>query len=181
MAFGAMREALGHREVIKVRTARLAAVQTTMRSLVQDFSQIVPRPVREPLGPGYLPAVAGSTAATPEVTFTRGGWSNPAGSERSTLERVRYVLIDGVLYRDHWLVLDPQLQPDPVRRTLLDDVQDFQVTFMDDSRTWQSTWPPQNTINTNSERQLRARPIAIQVTVTLKDWGALTRVIEVAG
>lgn len=180
MAFGAMREALAHREVIKTRGARLAAVQATMRNFVQDFGQIVPRPVREPIGAGYQGAVMGAAAAMPEVTFTRGGWSNPAGSQRSSLERVRYTLIDGVLYRDHWLVLDPQLQPEPVRRTLLDGVQAFQVEFMDDSRAWQASWPPQNTINTNGERQLRARPIAIRVTLTLQDWGTLVRIIEVA-
>jgi general secretion pathway protein J len=181
MAFGAMREALEHREVIKTRGARLAAVQATMRTFVQDFSQIVPRPVREPLGAGYKAAVAGAAGATPVVEFTRGGWTNPAGSQRSSLERVSYALTDGVLYRYHWLVLDPQLQPEPVRRTLLDGVQDFQVEYMDDSRSWQASWPPQTSISINSERQLRSRPIAVRITVTLQDWGTLVRVIEVAG
>ncbi len=181
MAFTAMREGLEHREVIKTRAARLAAVQATMRSFVQDFSQIQPRPMREPIGQGYQPAVIGATAATPEVAFTRGGWSNPVGSQRSTLERVRYVLSEGVLYREYWLVLDPQLQPDPVRRTMLDGVQDFQVSYMDDSRTWQDSWPPQATATITGERQWRARPIAIRVTLVLKDWGTLIRVVEVAG
>lgn len=181
MAFTAMREGLDHREVIKTRTARLAAVQATMRTFVQDFSQIQPRPVRAPLGEGYQPAVTGATTAAPEVSFTRGGWSNPVGSQRSTLERVRYVLSDGVLYREYWLVLDPQLQPGPVQRTLLDGVEAFQVSYMDDSRTWQDSWPPQTTLAISGERQWRARPIAIRVTITLKDWGTLTRVIEVAG
>lgn len=181
MTFSAMREGLEHRELIKARAARLAAVQATMRSFVQDFSQIQPRPVREPLGQGYQPAVTGATAANPQVAFTRGGWSNPVGNPRSTLQRVRYVLSEGVLFREHWNVLDAQLQPDPVRRTMLDGVQDFQVTFMDDSRAWQATWPPQNTINVDTERTWRSRPIAIQVTLTLADWGTLVRVIEVAG
>ena len=181
MAFTAMRQGLEHREVIKTRAARLAAVQATMRAFVQDFSQIQPRPVREPLGQGYQPAVVGATGAMPGVAFTRGGWSNPVGSQRSTLERVRYVLSDGVLYREHWNVLDAQLQPDPVRRTLLAGVQDFQVSYMDDSRTWQESWPPQATASTNGERQWRARPIAIRVTLVLQDWGELVRIVEVAG
>jgi general secretion pathway protein J len=181
MAVGAFREALAHREVIKARGTRLAAVQATMRTFVQDFSQIVPRPIREPVGAGYQPAVTGGTGATPQLDFSRGGWSNPVGSQRSSLERVRYALIDGVLYRYHWLVLDPQLQPEPVQRKLLDGVQGFQVEYMDDSRTWQASWPPGTSISINGERQLRARPIAIRVTLTLQDWGALVRVIEVAG
>jgi general secretion pathway protein J len=186
MAFTAMSEALNHRETIKARAARLAAVQTTMRSFVQDFSQIQPRPVREPIGQGYQPAVAGGVNGTPEVAFTRGGWSNPAGAERSTLQRVRYIAVDGVLYREHWLVLDSQLSPDPVRRTLLDGVVEFRVSFMDDSRTWQDSWPVgRSTVPAGNaasqERQLRGRPIAVRVTLTLEDFGTLTRVIEVAG
>jgi general secretion pathway protein J len=180
MAFTAMREALDHRELLRTRSARLAAVQTVMRIFVQDFSQMQPRPVREPIGQGYQPAMEG-TAGSPEVTFTRGGWSNPAGAQRSTLERVRYVLRDGVLIREHWNVLDAQLLPDPVPRTLLDGVQEFQVRYMDDSRSWQDSWPPQSSVNITGERQLRWRPIAVEVRITLKDWGTLTRLIEVAG
>lgn len=184
MAFTAMSEALDHRETIRVRTARLAAVQATMRSLVQDFSQLQPRPVREPIGDGFQAALIGATAASPEVVFTRGGWSNFAGEARSNLERVRYALRNGVLYRDHWTVLDAQLEPQPVSRQLLDDVKDFQVRYMDNARNWQDAWPPQSPTvpdSTTSQRQLRWRPIAVEVTLELKDWGTLTRVIEVAG
>jgi general secretion pathway protein J len=184
MAFGAMREALDHRETIRVRTARLAAVQATMRSLVQDFSELQPRPVREPIGSGFQAALIGATSASPEVVFTRGGWPNFAGEPRSSLERVRYALRDGTLYRDHWTVLDAQLEPQPVSRKLLDGVKDFQVRYMDNARNWQVAWPPQSLTGPNgatSQLQLRWRPIAIEVTLELKDWGTLTRLIEVAG
>jgi general secretion pathway protein J len=120
------------------------------------------------------------------VAFTRGGWSNPAGADRSTLQRVRYIAVEGVLYREYWLVLDSQLSPDPVRRTLLDGVVEFRVSFMDDSRTWQDSWPVGRTTvqsgnAASQERQMRGRPIAVRVTLTLEDYGTLTRVIEVAG
>lgn len=185
MAFTAMREALNHRETIKTRAARLAAVQATMRSFVQDFSQVQPRPVREPIGEGYQPALSGGITAARDVAFTRGGWPNPAGAERSTLQRVRYSVIDGVLYRDYWLVLDSQLSPEPVRRTMVDGVLDFTVSYMDDSRSWQDSWPVGGTTvqsgnPASQERQMRSRPIAVRVTLTLQDFGTLTRVIEVA-
>ncbi len=190
MSFGAMREALQHRETIRTRGARLTEVQAAMRSLVQDFSQLQPRPVREPLGEGYRATLMGTTAASPEVTFTRGGWANPVGAPRSTLQRVRYALREGVLYRDYWAVLDAQLQPEPATRRLLAGVKDFQVRYLDDSRNWQDSWPPAlNTTNTTSqaaaaaisERQTRLRPIAIEVTLVLQDWGTIKRLIEVAG
>jgi general secretion pathway protein J len=186
MAFTAMSQALDNRDKLRNRAARLTSLQATLRSLEQDFSQMQPRPVREPLGDGYQGALVSTAATVPDIIFTRGGWSNPAGQPRSTLQRVRYSLRDGVLYRDHWVVLDAQLQPDPLPKRLLDGVKDFQLRYMDDARNWQTSWPPLSagsTANgtTTNERTLRARPIAVEVTLTLKDWGAIVRIIEVAG
>jgi general secretion pathway protein J len=183
MTFTAMRDAMDHRQLIRTRTARLLAVQATMRSLVQDLSQMQPRPVRDTLGENYVAALTGATAASPEITFTRAGWSNYAGTSRSSLQRVHYALRDGVLYRDYWLVLDAQLDPPPVSRKLIDGIKDFQVRYMDDSRNWQNSWPPASptTGNSNTQRELGWRPIAVEVSLTLADWGTVTRLIEVAG
>lgn len=181
MAFGAMSEALAHRTIIRERAARLVALTNTISSLTRDLGQMQPRPVREPIGSGYQPALRGATAATPEIIFTRGGWSNPVGNARSTLQRVRYVLRDGVLYREYWVVLDAQLEPQPVSRRLLEGVKDFQVRYMDDGRNWQASWPPATPSGNSGPRELRWRPIAVEVSLTLNDWGTITRVIEVAG
>jgi general secretion pathway protein J len=180
MAFTAMQEALENRERVRASAARLAALQATMRTFVQDFSQLEPRPVREPVGEGYQPAVAGSAGAGTQVAFTRGGWMNPAGTQRSTLQRVRYELRDGALYRDYWTVLDAQLEPVPASRRLLEGVRAFRLRYMNDGRQWQEDWPPPTLGGTRSERELRWRPIAIEVTLELEDWGTVTRLIEVA-
>ncbi|MEO6185542.1 MAG: type II secretion system minor pseudopilin GspJ [Steroidobacteraceae bacterium] len=178
MSFEAMQQALGSRERVRANAMRLQAVQFTMRSFVQDFSQLNPRPVREPLGEGHQPALLGAD----EVTFTRAGWTNPIGLERSTLQRVRYALRGGKLYREYWTVLDAQLQPGPVSRELLGGVRAFKLRFMNDGRTWQEGWPPPTLSGgTRPERELRWRPIAVEVTLELEDWGRLTRIIEVAG
>ncbi len=152
-----------------------------MRSLVQDLSQMQPRPVRDVVGETYQAALLGATAASPEIVFTRAGWANPAGGQRSTLQRVHYVLRDGALYREYWTVLDAQLDPLPISNKILDNVTDFQVRYMDDGRNWQTSWPPTSTNGVTGERQKRWRPVAVEVSLTLKDWGTLTRLIEVAG
>jgi general secretion pathway protein J len=180
MAFGSMQQALKSRERIKEHSARLQSLQFMMRSFLQDLSQLNPRPVREPLGSEFQPAVSGDGSSG--FMFTRGGWTNPVGLERSTLQRVRYVLRDDKLYREYWLVLDAQLQPDPIPRLMLDRVLNFKVRFMDEGRAWQDTWPPvpqsgaQRTL-----RELARRPLAIELTVETKDFGLLTRIIEVPG
>jgi len=179
MAFGAMQQALENRERIRAQGERLRAVQGALRTMVQDFSQLMPRPIREPSGEGFQPALRASSAS--EVSFTRGGWMNAAGVERSTLQRVHYSLRDGALFRDYWTVLDAQLQPQPVARELLKDVADFKVRYMNDGRSWQEGWPPAPVSGTPDERWLRWRPIAVEVSIELKDWGRITRIIEVAG
>lgn len=178
MAFEAMQQALANRERIRVAQARLQSVQFAMRSLVQDMSQTAPRPVREPVGVSFEPAVKSGSS---EVTFTRGGWMNPAGIERSTLQRVRYILRDNKLYRDHWQVLDAQLNPEPVARLLLDRVKVFKVRYMTSDYEWVDDWPPAaQTGGVLTQIELGRRPIAFEITLELEDFGVLTRLIEVA-
>lgn len=181
MAFEGMQQALNNRDRIKTSMERLRAVQYTVRSLVQDFSQLAPRPVREPVGEGFQPALLAAGGTSAQVVFTRGGWMNPAGVERSSLQRVRYQLRDGKLWRDYWTVLDAQLDPPPTSRQLLDGVKEFRVRFMNDGRTWQDGWPPPTLGAAPTERELRWRPIAVEVTLELTDWGRITRLIEVPG
>jgi general secretion pathway protein J len=181
MAFEAMQQAMRNREVIRAHETRLRDVQYAMRTLVQDFSQLMPRPVRDPLGEGFQAAMLATNAASSEVSFTRGGWMNPANLQRSTLQRVHYALRDGKLERDYWLMLDATLEPKPRSRELLTGVRAFHVRFMNDARSWQEGWPPPAVSGKNDERWLRWRPIAVEVTLELEDWGRLTRIIEVAG
>jgi len=51
--------------------------------------------------------------------------------------------------------------------------------FMDQARQWRTEWPP---VQPNQpEVTLRMRPIAVEVTLELEDWGRITRIIEVGG
>jgi general secretion pathway protein J len=181
MAFIAMDEALQNRERVRTAQARLVALQFTLRSLVQDFSQLAPRPVRVPVGEGYEAALVGRPGTAAQVTLTRGGWSNPAGVQRSALQRVRYEMREGVLYRDYWTVLDASVDPLPVQRALLDGVEGFTLRYMNDGRQWQDNWPPPQSGTEDLLRFQRWRPIAVEVTLQLTDWGSITRLIEVPG
>ena len=181
MALTAMNHAMDNRERVREAQQRLVAVQYTVRTLVQDFSQTAPRPERVPVGEGYEPAVEGLRDNFSTVMLTRAGWTNPAGVQRSGLQRVRYLVRDGVLYREYWLTLDGQPQPDPVVRPLLDRVQGFSLRYMNDSRQWQETWRAPQPGNTTDLRYMRWRPLAVEITLQLEDWGTLTRTIEVAG
>jgi len=164
----------------------------------QDFVQIAPRPVRQPVGDEPAqPALAGgtmggtqaalsasTTGAPPIVAFTRTGWANPRGLQRTGLQRVAYFLENGTLRREHWSVLDPTLASTTTRRDLLTHVKAFTIRYMDVNHQWQEQWPPAtNTtlISQALEATLRERPLAVEITLDTEDWGKVVRIVEIAG
>ena len=255
MGYGAVNQALASHDALDARQERLRAVQTAVRLITQDFTQLAPRPVRQPLGDGWLPAMQagasmgsslglsgvnagtgpgslgqglGASPGTPApatstsgssstglgaslgtstgtttslgtststttgagtftssntaqtiMTFTRAGWANPAGIQRPALERVTYILENGTLRREHFPVLDAVMTTPTVRRELLDKVKSVTVRYMDLSFNWSDQWPPQ-ALAGDPNANLRLRPIAVEVTLELEDWGSIVRVIEIA-
>ncbi|MEN9706283.1 MAG: hypothetical protein RLZZ393_2162 [Pseudomonadota bacterium] len=181
MAYGAINQAVANRAAIEQTQDRALAVQRAIRTLVQDFSQLAPRPVRQPLGDGYLPAISSVSQPPNLVVFTRGGWPNPAGVQRSALQRLRYHFEDGKLSRDYWPVLDATLDPPPRNETLLEGVRSVRIRYMDAARNWQEQWPFNGNPSGLSPLDLRIRPVAVEVTIELEDWGRISRLIEVPG
>jgi len=223
LGYGTYREARISAERTEESLKRSREIEFGMRILAQDFAQMVPRPIRDPLGTTRLPALrgtggmgtlsttstlsgAGSTmtfnsnngfGATPStssssasafgsssttisslVDLTRGGWSNTAGMQRSTLQRVSYQLLNDVLKRSYQTVLDPVQSSVPVVQDLLTGVKAIQFRYLDGNQNWQSQWPPPSLILPDS---LWTRPVAVEIIVEFKDWGRIRRLIEVAG
>jgi hypothetical protein len=54
------------------------------------------------------------------------------------------------------------------------------LRYMDNSFQWRDQWP-QQALAGDATSNLRLRPIAVEVTLELEDWGKLVRIIEVAG
>jgi general secretion pathway protein J len=174
VGYGAINQAMRNRD----------GLQTAMRVLEQDFVQLQPRPIRQPLGDGWLPALMGQSdpAAQPMVQLSKGGWNNPTGVQRPGLQRVAYFLEKNTLRREYWTVMDPTLQNKTQKRDLLTHVKTVTFRFMDLNHTWQTQWPPTSVAGaTAAESTLRIRPIAVEITVDTEDWGKLVRTIEVAG
>ena len=165
-------------EYAEQRLARTREVQRAVQLISQDLGQIEPRPVRQPLGEGWLPALVAGDSAESKIEFTKAGWSNTAGLERPTLQRVAYRVDQDGLWRDHWPVLDRTLAQEPVRQKLLGSVRDVRFRFMNSSREWVERWP---TIDGTTDAAARQRPAAVEVTLDLEDWGEIRRVVEVAG
>jgi general secretion pathway protein J len=216
LGYGTYRAARTSAERTEESLKRSREIEFGMRVLVMDFAQLVPRPVRDPLGQSLLPALRGSqgngtsagtaesstsasssggmhfdsgpgfkssfsstsTTSLPLTDLTRGGWSNTAGQQRSTLQRVSYALVGDVLKRSYTTSLDTVQGTNPVVQDLLSGVKTIQFRYLDTNQTWQNAWPPPTSQPPDS---LKTRPVAVEVTIEFKDWGLIRRLIEVAG
>jgi general secretion pathway protein J len=216
LGYGTYREARISAERTEESLKRSREIEFGMRVLVMDLAQMVPRPVRDPLGQSRLPALRGSqgngnSAGTenagalgagstmhfnsdpgfqsslsgssdktvvPLADLTRGGWSNTAGQQRSTLQRVSYALVGDTLRRSYTTSLDIVQGAKPVVQDVFGKVKTIQFRYLDQNQAWQNTWPPAS-IPLNEG--LVIRPVAVEVTVEFTDWGKVRRLVEVAG
>jgi general secretion pathway protein J len=126
----------------------------------------------------------GSTSdpnAVSMVDLTRAGWSNTAGQQRSTLQRVSYALVGDVLKRSYQINLDTVQGNKPIVQDLLTGVKGVQFRYLDSNQSWQSQWPENTTIQNGSTADWQSRPVAVEIIVQFKDWGAIRRLVEVSG
>ena len=162
----------------RARAARLQQIQTSIIYLSRDFSQLQPRPVRSELGDFKEPALSADARNIYLVTLTRGGWSNPAGIPRSTLQRVAYLLEDRQLVRLDWQVLDRLSGTEPRRTEILDDVDEVIIRFLDAQLEWHENWPP---LGSDNKVAAWIRPLAVEISLELSDHGRFTRLLEIRG
>jgi general secretion pathway protein J len=190
MGYGAINQGLTSRDALKEQQAHLLELQTAVRVLEQDFVQLAPRPVRQPIGdepaqPALQGAPPGTQSGTQAVVaLTRAGWANPAGLQRTGMQRVAYFLDNGTLRREYWDVLDPTLASTTAKRELLKHVKSFTIRYLDVNRTWQDQWPPLTAtvlVGPAMEMTLRERPLAVEITIDSEDWGKIVRIVEIAG
>lgn len=178
-AYGGLRSVLFTRAAVEEQSRRLAAVQLAVFRLEQDIGQAVPRGIRDEYGEPQA-ALLGGELASDRLTLTRAGWDNPLGQPRANLQRVAYRLRDGRLWRLHWDVLDRGGSLDPRETLLLDRVREFRVRFLDQDD-WRNDWPPTATDEDGNTKNPDSLPRAVEIGLTLEDWGEITRLLPLPG
>ncbi len=178
MALGGLNEVLKQQAVATERTDRWRAIQFAMRMIVQDLSQIHPRPMRQELGDGWRPSLWADPRGDYALEFSHGGWSNPAGVRRGTVQRVAYDVEEDKLIRTHWAVVDRTFGSAPIRYELLDQVEQVEVRFLDNNGQWRLEWPG---LQQSSYEDLVLRPRAVEFAIYLTDFGKVWRIVEVGG
>ena len=177
LAYMSLGQTLSNAEILSARMDRLQAIQRTMRYLSNDLASASPRPVRDELGSGYLPAVMVSAANDFALAVTHGGWTNPAGLPRSTQQRSVYLLEDGKLFRIYYSVLDATYANEAISTEILDGVERLEFLLIQDNGEPTNQWPP---LGSDSAASSALRPRAIEIILTLEGEGEIRRIIEVA-
>ena len=178
LAYGGYNQLSRQSDIVEAGAGRTRMIQAAVQRMSEDFEMLEPRPIREPLGEALEPALRADSRTETLADLTRSGWSNPAGVSRSTLQRVTYRLQDNKLQRAYWNALDRTLTDEPNGAVLLEQVRSVTFRFMDQNRTWHDQWPPLGYSGPDSGR---LRPIAVEFTLELEDWGKLVRLVEVSG
>lgn len=166
-AYAVLQGVIRNDEVSRDKITRLSELQRAFATLSRDFTQTIPRPVR----------INGETSTVlfqaerfqlnsddGAVMFVRAGWLNPGGElRRSELQRVGYRLRQQTLERLTYLYPDAVTGTEPAATSLLSKVTAFSLRFYRNGE-WLTQW------NTPTEL-----PAAVEITLTLEDYGTIRR------
>jgi general secretion pathway protein J len=173
MAYGGLETVLDTRAQVEAKAAHLANLQVVYSRMEQDIQQTVARTIRDSYG-DPRPALIGGTGQQPTLEFTRGGWTNPSGELRSTLQRVAYGLEKNQLVRLSWMVLDRAQDSKPYKQVMLDGVNEFRVRFWVGQNAWRDAWPPVGVAGTQLPR-------AVEVTLEMTGGRTVVWLFQLAG
>jgi len=151
----------------------LTAIEQTWQLMAFDLHSSIDRPVVQPAvgadllsvldasgtGEGRRPSMMSAQVGNLSLAdllgrdgallwFTRHGWVNPLGKQRSELQRVLYRLDNnGSLFRDYWPERNQQISSMPeASLLLLENVQAISMSFLPygqfpDDSAWLAYWP----------------------------------------
>jgi general secretion pathway protein J len=168
VAFGGLGQMTRTGQAVADANNRLSALQFAVVYFTRDWTQVSPRKIRDQYGDEQSNIIIEEGI----ITFTRSGWSNLLGHQRSTLQRVQYLVVDKKLVRRHWQSLDQGIGELPLQSVLLEDVESMEVEFLDAQEKPISIWPLESSLEAGN-------PIALAFRLKLTDIGEITRILEV--
>lgn len=175
-----------------VESTRASATETyeldrALMIISRDIRQFTARPIRDEFGQ-QEPAMTGGMLARFMLSFTRSGWHNPRAYPRSDLQRINYLVEDGALWRESYIVLDRVGDSKPRRVMLLEGVEEMSIGFLGsyaqvetgndgkalDSRNWAENW----IVDTSTPDVELPPPVALEIRLQLDSWGEIRRLYE---
>jgi len=160
---------------VNAQADRLNNLQLAVSLIEQDTIQIVDRPIRS----NEMRLFSMLVGMPDYVEFTRDGYINPNSiDKRSSLKRVALVCLDKKLVRRTWESLDSKDRNAYGDRILLDNLTDCHFNYLNHTLQLLTKWREQ-TAQPNQSMELF--PKAIQVNVTLQEWGEMNLLFIIPG
>lgn len=179
LGYGGLKTVLNARVQVEQHANKLADLQMAFTWIERDIQQYIDRDIRNSFGDKEL-ALKGTAT---QIELTRAGWRNPAQQKRSHLQRVAYSFNDGKLWRSYWWSLDRAQETENNKVDLLNDVESVNFRFLDNKLQWHEQWPPGDFLKFEfqTESEMNNPPMikAIEVTLTVSEWGRITRLFAV--
>ncbi len=142
-------------------TERLDAVANDQRMaslLASDLAQAVPRITRDVIGANQRAFTGTNGVGTvPMLRYVRGGWSNPDGNPRASIQRVEIALDQGRLERRTYMMADGATAGPPM--VLADTVENVRLRYRDKG-VWRPVWDDPNSVSL---------PKAVELIIERKD------------
>ena len=173
MAYGGLDNVMSNSESAQQALKRLQQIQQSVSVLNRDFSQIVPRPIRDEFGTPQPFLTAGNNIDN-LIELSRGGRVNPANLLRSSLLRIAYQFDDEKLVRLQWPQMDRAQETEAKTTVLLDNLDEVTIRFLDQNAEWQEQWPPLNATSVAGSDNT-TELVGIEIVLQLKDWGEIRR------
>ena len=178
MAFSGFHAVKTSSKHVEQVSGELSKLQMAFLLMGRDMQQAIARSIRDNYGDEQAALTGSGSGFGNMLEFTRTGWVNPLGQQRSAMQRVAYGVKEDNLVRMSWPMLDRVQGSEPREAVLLKDVKGFELRFLNLEGQWVSEWPP---LVLNEEESAPNLPKAIEVTLEMEGWGKLVRLFPMAG
>ena len=171
LSYSGLQTVMTQQSHTEVAADRLGELQKLYLIMQRDIEQVVPRPIRDEYGDVQPPLVGAKN-----FQFTRAGWRNPAGRQRSNLQRIAYAYEDDQLVRYSWRVLDRAQDSQPLVQPLTDAVEQLQVRYLGTDNKWKEQWPSTQNVAAATATGAAAQPSlpkAVEVTIEHEMYGPI--------
>lgn len=190
LAYAGISSAIGASAGMQAQVRELADLQRALNIIEEDLAQAVPRAIVDNYGSDQ-PAFRGGRYEGVLLEFTRGGTANPQQLARSELQRVRYVLDRGALWRQWWHAVDRAgSNAAPQSALLLEGIEELQLGFLGPAQEgaapldyytltvsaapWVRDWSSARL----APNRVAPLPMAVDLRIRLAGFGEVRRVVE---
>jgi general secretion pathway protein J len=167
LSYSGLQSVMTQQSYTEIAADRLSELQKLYMIMQRDIEQLVQRPIRDEYGDEQPPLVGGEN-----FRLTRAGWRNPAGRQRSTLQRVGYAYEEDQLVRYTWTVLDRAQDSEPLVQPLSDAIEQLQIRYLGADNEWKEQWPDTQSV-ADPSIEPASLPRALEVTIEHEFYGPI--------